>query len=682
MGVPAGRTVAPDGPAVEPSGTGAAERPSPFDADALLELHRRVVLIRRFEERVVDAYAAGDIPGFVHTCLGEEATAVGACWPLRTTDVITSTHRGHGHCLAKGVDPTGMFAELMGRDTGTCRGRGGSMHIADPSLGMFGANGIVGAGLPIATGAAVASKLRHTDSVAVAFFGDGAVAQGAFHESANLAALWRLPIVFFCENNGYSEFSPAEEQHPSPLEARAFAYGMRFVGLDGSDVAAVAGAMAEIVAAVRSGGGPVLVEAKAPRWRGHYEGDPQRYRDETELTAARQVDPVEISRGGLRRAGVPANRIEAVEAEVAEALSRAEREARAANEPEPSSLYDFVYARRNGPTDESPLPSGDDVFRTMDAIKWALEQELSDDESVFLAGIDVGRGGNVFGITRGLYDRWPDRVLDTPISETAILGLGNGAAMAGMKPVVEIMYLDFVGVCFDQLMNQAAKMRFMTGGNVTIPLTVRTQFGAGRSSGSQHSQSLEVLLAHIPGLSVVMPSTPAEYYGLLRTAIQDPNPVVFIEHRHLYGHKGLRPPVDYRVPLGKARVVRPGSDVTVVSIAAMVHEAVAAAAELEQDGISAEVIDLRCAAPLDLDTVLESVIRTSRLVVAHEAVATHGIGAEVAAAVADAAFWHLDAPIARVGAAAAPAPYSPPLERTWLPGRDDIVLAARRTVAI
>jgi 2-oxoisovalerate dehydrogenase E1 component len=664
------------------AGTGATSTSSPLDSDALVELHRRVVLIRRFEERVVDMYAAGDIPGFVHTCLGEEATAAGGCWPLRATDVITSTHRGHGHCLAKGVDPTGMFAELMGKDAGTCRGRGGSMHIADPSLGMFGANGIVGAGLPIAVGAALAAKLRREESVAVAFFGDGAVAQGAFHESANLAVLWRLPIVFFCENNGYSEFSPAEEQHPVSLESRALGYGMRFVGLDGSDVGAVAGAMAAIVAGARAGGGPVLVEAKAPRWRGHYEGDPQRYRDETELSAVRLVDPVEISRDGLRRAGVTTARIETIERDVAEELARAEGEARAAGEPEPSSLHDFVYARRTGPSEEPPLPSGDDTFRTMDAIKWALEEELSSDESVFVAGIDVGRGGNVFGITRGLYDRWPDRVLDTPISETAILGLGNGAAMAGMKPVVEIMYLDFVGVCFDQLLNQAAKLRFMTGGHVGIPLTVRTQFGAGRSSGSQHSQSLEALLAHIPGLTVVLPSTPAEYYGLLRTAIQDPNPVVFIEHRHLYGLKGPRPPEDYRVPLGKARVVRPGSDVTVVSISAMVHEAVAAADQLQKDGVSAEVIDLRCAAPLDLATVLESVARTGRLVIAHEAVTTHGIGAELAAGVADAAFWHLDAPIARIGAAATPAPYSPPLERAWLPGRDDIVQAARRTVAI
>src|SRR4029077_19675137 len=215
-----------------------------------------------------------------------------------------------------------------------------------------------------------------------------------------------------------------------------------------------------------------------------------------------------------------------------------------------------------------------------------------------VAGIDVGDGGNVFGLTRGLREQFGDRVRDTPISETAIVGLAVGAAMAGLRPVVEVMYLDFLGVCFDQLLNQAAKIPFMTGGAAEMALTVRTQFGAGRSSGSQHSQSLEALLAHIPGLTVVMPSTPADTYGLLRAAIQDPNPVIFIENRLLYGMKGPQPPADHLVPIGKASVVRRGTDITVVSVSRMVHEALAAAEALAQRGISAEVIDLRTVAPL------------------------------------------------------------------------------------
>jgi len=202
----------------------------------LLELHRRMLVIRGFEERVAALYRDGEVPGFVHLSIGQEAAAVGACWPLRPDDVITSTHRGHGHCLAKGLDPLGMFAELMAKDAGTNRGRGGSMHIANPTLGIFGANGIVGAGLPIAVGAATAAQLRADGGVAIAFFGDGAVAHGTFHEAVNLAAVWDLPVIFFCENNGYAEFSLAEDQHAASLKRRARGYRIPYFAIDGNDV--------------------------------------------------------------------------------------------------------------------------------------------------------------------------------------------------------------------------------------------------------------------------------------------------------------------------------------------------------------------------------------------------------------------------------------------------------------
>jgi 2-oxoisovalerate dehydrogenase E1 component len=651
------------------------------DAD-LLEMHRRLLVIRGFEERVAGLYRDGEVPGFVHLSIGQEASAVGACWPLRPTDVITSTHRGHGHCLAKGLDPLGMFAELMGRDAGTNRGRGGSMHIADPALGIFGANGIVAAGLPIAAGAATAAQLRRDEGVAVAFFGDGAVAQGAFHEAVNLAAVWRLPVVFFCENNGYAEFSPASTQHAAPLERRAAGYGVGYVAVDGNDVVATAAAACEVVATARAGHGPVIVEATTYRWHGHYEGDPQRYRSPAEVEEWARRDPLVVHATRLRQAGVGDERIASLEDAVAGELDRAVEAARRLAAPDAATVTDFVVRPR--PKRLPPPPPADDapVFRTMDAIRSALEAELAADDRVFVAGIDVGAGGNVFGLTRGLRDRFGDRVRDTPISETAIMGLGVGAAMAGMRPVVELMYLDFVGVCLDQLLNQAAKLPFMTGGTAQMALTVRTQFGAGRSSGSQHSQSLEALLAHIPGLTVVMPSTPADTYGLLRAAIQDPNPVVFIEHRLLYGMKGPQPPADHVLPIGRSAVVRAGEDVTVVAVSRMVHEAVAAAERVAADGVSVEVVDLRTVAPLDIVPILESVHKTGRLLIAHEAVVPFGIGAEIGAAVAREAFWDLDAPIERIGAAMTPPPYSPDLERAWLPDGDDIAAALLRLAAV
>jgi 2-oxoisovalerate dehydrogenase E1 component len=650
--------------------------------DDLVEMQRQMLLIRRFEERVADLYRDGLIPGFVHLSIGQEASAVGACWPLRRQDVITSTHRGHGHCLAKGLDPEGMFAELMAKDGGTNRGRGGSMHIADPRLGVFGANGIVAAGLPIANGAAVAAQLRESGDVVVAFFGDGAAAQGAFHEALNLASVWQLPVIFFCENNGYSEFSPTRSQHAASLKRRAKGYALPYVPVDGNDVVATAICMQDMVVAARAGGGPVLVEASTYRWHGHYEGDPQRYRTEEELHEWQERDPLIVHRARLVAEGMEASEIDALESSVDTQLDEAVERARGLAAPSMATLFDFVARERPARPEPPALPADAPIFRTMDAVHHALEVELESDERVFLAGIDIGDGGNVFGLTRGLRDRFGDRVRDTPISETAIVGLGVGAAMAGMRPVVEVMYLDFLGVCLDQLLNQAAKLPFMTGGSAEMALTVRTQFGAGRSSGSQHSQSLEALLAHIPGLSVVMPSTPADTYGLLRAAIQDPNPVVFVENRLLYGMKGPQPPADFILPIGRSAVVREGSDITVVSVSRMVHEALAAAEELKGEGISVEVIDLRTVTPLDIEPVLASVHKTSRLLIAHEAVVPFGIGAEIAATVAREGFWDLDAPIQRVGAAATPPPYAPELERAWLPDRHDIAEAIRSLSAV
>jgi 2-oxoisovalerate dehydrogenase E1 component len=672
--------VTTDPPATGPATTGPAAAGLP--TDSLVEAYRRMALIREFEERVSGLYRGGEVPGFVHLSIGQEASAVGACWPLAVADVITSNHRGHGHCLAKGLAPEPMMAELFARATGTNKGLGGSMHIADPDLGIFGANGIVAAGVPIAGGAALAIRLRKQRNVVVSFFGDGAVAQGAFHEAANLAALWKLPVIFFCENNGYAEFSPIADQHPVPLAARAAGYGLEFVSVDGNDIEAVATAMTDIVARIRDGAGPVFVEAATYRWHGHYEGDPEKYRTKDELSQWQERDPLVIARARLAGRGVEAAALRQVDAEVAARIEAAVEAARQAPQPDIAVLRSSVYAPAPVIPEPDWQPSADgETFRTMDAVRLALEGELAADPDVFIAGVDVGKGGNVFALTRGLYARWPERLLDTPISETAVMGLAVGGAMAGMKPVVELMYLDFLGVCFDQILNQAAKLRFMTGGKARMGLTIRTQFGGGRSSGAQHSQSLEALLAHIPGLTVVMPSTPADTYGLLRAAIRDPNPVIFIENRQQYGAKGPKPPADYLLPLGKAKVVRPGTDATVVSVSRMVGEALAAAESLAAKGISVEVIDLRTVAPLDRPTILESLAKTNRLLIAHEGVTDFGIGAEIAALAVYEGFWTLDAPVMRVAPPPTPSPYAPNLEKQWLPDSHDIERAVERLVA-
>lgn len=650
----------------------------------LLSAYRVMLMIRGFEQQAAASYASGEIPGFVHLSIGQEAIAVGACLHLRSSDVITSTHRGHGHAIAKGLDLHGMFAELMGRQAGTCHGRGGSMHIADPQLGIFGANGIVAAGLPIAVGAAFAARWRGAGDVVVAFFGDGAAAQGAFHEAVNLAALWRLPVLFLCENNGYSEFSRTIDQHPVDLAVRAAGYALPFQRVDGNDIEAVACVIDSVVTLMRKGGGPHMIEALTLRVRGHYEGDPQKYRESLPEGSADLGDPIARARQALLDRGASSDAVDMVEAEVEAEVAQALENARLDLPPRPDSLDSDVYgpisaaAVASETTIETGVRPGG-VLRYSRAIRAALEDALAEDVDVFTAGIDVG-GGNVFGLTRGLAERFPGRVLDTPISEAAVVGLAVGSSMAGLRPVVEIMYLDFIGVCLDQIMNQAAKLRYMTGGHATLPLVIRTQFGSGRSSGSQHSQSLEVLLAHIPGLKVVMPATAADAYGLLRSSIDDNSPVVFIEHRLLYERESPAPAPGERVPIGRARIARRGTDATIVAWSRMVWDALTAADILAEEGVSAEVVDLRTIVPLDRTTILESLSRTSRLLIAHDAVLDFGVGAEIAALAVNEGFWSLDAPVLRVGAKATPAPYAPSLEAAWLPSVDDIVSGVRRQV--
>ena len=315
------------------------------------------------------------------------------------------------------------------------------------------------------------------------------------------------------------------------------------------------------------------------------------------------------------------------------------------------------------------------------ALNQALKEEMTRDINVIVAGEDVAEVGGSFGITRGLFEEFgPLRVIDTPISENAIVGMAVGAAASGLRPVVEIMFMDFLAVCLDQIVNQAAKMRYMFGGTLKLPMVIRTQSGAGLSAGPQHSQSLEAIFMHIPGLKVVMPSSPADAKGLLKAAIRDDNPVLFIENKVLYAAKGEVPEEEYVIPFGKANVCRTGTDVTIVALSQMVGKAMEAAKLLAENGIEAEVIDPRTITPLDSETILRSVAKTGKLVIVHEAVKRGGIGGEIAAMVQEEAFDYLDAPIQRVGAPFCPVPYSKTLEEIYLPGTPQIIDAVHRVI--
>ena len=649
-------------------------------AETLQELYVTMRRIRAFEEKTADLFQEGVVKGTAHSYKGEEAIAAGVCAALRDEDIIASYHRGHGHCIAKGARIDRMMAELMGRQTGYCQGLGGSMHIADMELNIMGANGIVGAAMPLATGAGLAAKLQGTDKVAVAFFGDGASNQGVFHESLNLAAVWKLPVIFVCENNQYAlSTSYRNTTAVTQVSNRAASYEIPGITVDGNDGVEVYLVLREAVDRARAGEGPTLIEAMTYRHGQHSLRvnlrDP---RPEDELESWMNRDPIHrmeqrlTSEGGFSEAQFDET-TQAVEEELETAVTYG----RESPEPPINVMLESVYAPHAAHTE--PGPETERMLSYPEALNEALDQEMLRDDRVFLMGEDVGATGGIFGVSKGLMERYgPERVRDTPISEATFVGCGVGAAIAGMRPVVEIQIFDFVALTMDMLVNQAAKFRFMLGGKPSVPLVVRGPQGGGIRLAAQHSQSLEAWFTHVPGLVVAAPSTPYDAKGLLVAAIRDENPVVFLEQKLLYlGGNGPVPEELYAIPLGKADVKRAGTDVTVVATSAMVPRALSAATVLERDGISVEVIDPRTLQPLDEETILASVRKTNRLLIVHEAWVRGGFGAEVAAMVVDKAFDYLDAPVARLGAPHTPMPYNDRLELEVIPSQERIVDAIR-----
>ena len=560
--------------------------------------------IRHFEERVGRLKRADEVHGLIHLSVGQEGVAAGVCRQLRDDDAVYSGHRAHGHAIAKGAPMDRVMAELMGRDGGLCRGLGGSMHLVDVEHGLMGATGVVGGNIPIALGSALAAQLRGDDAVAVVFFGDGAVQAGHFNETINLATLWGSPLILVCENNGFAEFTPRSAHTVVERVSDVVApYGLTRETVDGNDVLAVLGRVRPLPEAARRGEGPLLLECLTHRLRGHYEGDPAKYREAIAQDEWQKVDPILR----LQRHGIDAGWFDAGEARAIEAAAVAEVEAAVAfarESPWPGEalIAEMVYA-------------GVDAETTyVKAITGALAAAMRDDAHVFVIGEDVAEGGP-YTATAGLAEEFgTDRVRNTPISEAAITGVAIGAAQSGLRPVLEIMFIDFITLALDQLANAAAKAHTMSGGQLSVPMVLRTQGGAGQRGAAQHSQSLESWLTHVPGLKVVMPSNAADAAGLLATAIADPDPVVFIENKALYFRREDLPETPEPVPIGRARIVRPGRDVTIVALSRMVPEALEAADRLARDGIEAEVIDPRTLVPLDLETIVESVRRTNHLV--------------------------------------------------------------------
>ena len=645
------------------------------------ELGRRLYTdmwrIRLFEEEALRQTSLGSVKGALHTYCGEEAVAVGVCAHLRDDDYVLGTHRSHGHCLAKGAPMERMMAELFGRTTGSCRAKGGSMHIADFSRNILGANGIVAGGIGPGTGTALASRIRGTDQVSVVFFGDGAAARGPFHEGILFGSLWKLPVVYVCENNQYQQWVPRKNVAVVDSVAdMAASYAIPGVSVDGQELESVYEAAGEAIDRARGGrrphphrgedlpllrpqpGGPGGVPL--PRGGGR---DARRTRPPHPVRDVPEGAPVDGRRRGRGHPGVG----EGGGGEI-RGLCRREPPPRPGRRRHRRARHRVEGHRMR-------------TIAIRDALREALHEEMARDDSVFVMGEDVIAHGGPYTVTQGIAEKWPDRIFETPIAEAGIVGLGVGAALAGMRPVVEIMYLDFVTCAMDEVVNQAAKMRYMTGGQASVPMVIRLPCGPARLLAAQHSQIMESWFMHVPGLQVAVPTTPYDAKGLMKTAIRSPDPVVFFEYKAMYVHEGEVPDDDdYVIPFGAADVKREGEDATVVAIGGMVPRALEAGVALEDEGYDIEVVDPRTLSPLDADTICESVRRTGRAVVCEMDSSFAGSGAEIAAMLAERCFHDLRAPIVRVGSQHVPMPFAEELVNLTVPDTGAICAAVRRVM--
>ncbi len=598
-----------------------------------------------------------------------------------------------------------VIAELFGKEEGYCKGRGGGMHIGDFSTGHLGANAIVGGSVPIATGAAMALRYKRSDRVVCCFAGDGAYANGVVLEALNWASqdqwtnhfagdhVFGLPVIYFIQNNHYGMTHRTDDEvmgvkHLARRAAGFAENNMHAETVNGMDVLAVRDAVARAAALCREGKGPVLIEASTYRYYGHSLSDPRNeYRTREEEAAWRAVDPIERLRAQLLESGVDEAAIAAVEAGARERNARAAVRASKATDPNPADVLRYLYTDTRA--DVVPDPEGavvtyadppvaargkDGAISYKDALRDALTEEMLRDRRVIVYGEDVADYGGAFKLTKGLLESFGrQRVFNTPISEACICGTAVGASMVGLRPVVELMYMDFALMASDQIANQAAKWHYMSGAQVEVPLVIRASVGAGKGYGGQHSQSLESVFTHIPGIYVIYPATPEDAKGLLKSAIRDNNPVLFVESQGLYPTKGMVPDGEYTTPIGVARVAREGSDVTIVTWGPAMVDAMKAADRLASEkGVQAEVIDLRSLVPLDMETVLASVRKTGRCVVAAQAVLTGSFVNEIVARIQSEAFDDLDAPIARVGAANGISPQAEGLEKAFLPDASTI----------
>ncbi|MFA5863177.1 MAG: thiamine pyrophosphate-dependent enzyme [Phycisphaerae bacterium] len=688
-----------------------------IDPRCLAGMVYQIHLIREFEQSLLKLSADGCVHGPVHTSIGQEACAAGTMAVLEPQDQIASTHRAHHHYLAKaiscymaqGFDPrsddlpegldrevTCLLGEVMGLSIGCCGGRGGSMHLRNKKIGVIGTNAIVAGGIPLATGTAYVMKYTKTPTIVVSFFGDGAVNQGAFHEALNLAGLWKIPIIYFIENNAYAVATAVKNSTAIPdLAVKALAYGIRARVVDGMDPLAVMLTVREAKKYALEGKGPTVIEAKCYRFLHHagsLEGSSFSYRTKTEEKEWRDKDPYSVFSQNLINHNIFNNQqIDRIQAKAVQTVSGAveycthfQKGKRCAREelwPSPKTLK--LGLKSDGCEFAGLLFKEIEDFSDFEemtyvqAISAVIGRHLERDKTVLIFGEEVANfGGGAYGATKGLPVKFPDRVFNTPISECGFTGLAGGMAMSGLKPIVEIMFPDFALVAADQLFNQIGKLRYIYGNSTDMPLVVRTRIAIGCGYGGQHSMDPTGLFALFSGWRILAPSNAFDYIGLFNTAMKSGDPVLIIEHHSLYSDKFLVPKsnLDYFIPFGNAKVVKQGGNVTVLCYSSMVSLALQAAEELEKQGIRAEVIDLRTLniADVDYETIGTSLKKTCVMVILEQAAKSNSLGDRIAHECENRFFDYLDCPIVTLAGQDIPNPVSRKLETAALPDLESI----------
>jgi 2-oxoisovalerate dehydrogenase E1 component len=640
--------------------------------EQLRHLYGSLLLPRLIEEKMLLLLRQGKLSKWF-SGIGQEAIAAGVVTALEPRDYLLPMHRNLGVFTGRDLDLGRLFRQLLGREGGFTKGRDRTFHFGNLEKGIVGMISHLGAMLPVACGLALAAQLKGERRVAAAFTGDGATSEGDFHEALNLAAVWKLPVLFVIENNQYGLSTPTHEQYACRhLADRGLGYGMPGVVADGNDVLAVHKAVTRAAERARRGDGPTLLEFKTFRMRGHEEASGIDYVPKERFDEWARKDPIARYERFLLERGVlspddPATIRAAykarIDALVEDALAAAEPVSTAEENLADVFAPSLLRVEPPSPEAEAAAPER----RYLDAISDALRIAMRRNPRVVLLGQDIAEYGGVFKVTEGFAEEFGKaRVRNTPIIESGAVGTALGLALDGFVPVVEMQFGDFITCAFNQIANNLAKTHFRWGGRVGV--VIRVPVGGGVGAGPFHSQNVESWFTSVAGLKVLAPATPYDAKGLLLSALEDGNPVLYLEHKFLYRSlKGRVPEGYYTLPIGRARVAREGTDATVVTYGVGVSWALEAAASLGRAGREIEVVDLRSLMPWDVEAVVASVRKTGRALVLHEAPVTGGFGGEVAAMIGAEAFEWLDAPVMRLGALDTPVPFAKSLEAVFSP---------------